>query len=49
MKKTLKFIVFTTLLLFLFNLSSVFGHGYHPEDEITAEQRQDVINEHTHH
>jgi hypothetical protein len=48
MKKTLKFIVFTTLLLFSFNLSSVFGHGYHSDEEIQTEQRQDFVDEHTH-
>ena len=49
MNKTLKSIVFAALLLFSFNLTAVFSHGYHVEDEITAEQRQDVIDEHTHH
>jgi hypothetical protein len=44
--KNLKFIVL--LMFFSLNVSSVFSHGYHPEEEINQEQRQDFIDEHTH-
>ena len=46
--KILNFIAFTTLLMLAFNVSTAFSHGYHPEEEINYEQRQDFIDEHTH-
>mgnify|MGYP001268315672 CR=1 FL=1 len=46
--KTLRFLAFVTLIVFSFNVSTIFGHGYHYEEEIQTEQRQDFIDEHTH-
>ena len=48
MNKILNFIAFATLLMLAFNVSTAFGHGYHSDEEIQTEQRQDFVDEHTH-
>ncbi len=48
MNKILKLIAFATLFMLSFNIATAFSHGYHSDEEIQTEQRQDFVDEHTH-
>ena len=45
--KILNFIAFATLLMLAFNISTAFGHGYHPEEQVDNTNNT-LIDEHTH-
>ena len=46
--KTLNFIAFAKLLMFAFNVSTAFGHGYHADEEIKNEYQQQIQQKHYH-
>ncbi|QDP68202.1 MAG: hypothetical protein Unbinned1007contig1000_14 [Prokaryotic dsDNA virus sp.] len=47
--KIVRFIAFLTLTVLSLNVSTMLGHGYHAEEEIQIEQRQELTeDEHTH-
>lgn len=48
LNKTLNFIAFATFLMLSFNVTTVFGHGYHAEEEIKNETQEQINETHFH-